>query len=172
MTQPAARLAADCRCTLGEGIVWSPGLRSVLWTDIEQSTLWMYRPHDQLTRRWSLPDRLGSFALCESGRLLLGFAKSLAFADLDPTSENSALQVSEILPIEPQIPRTRINDGRTDRSGNFVFGTYNEAQDGPSGSFYQYSSRFGLRRFDLAPLVSFDCLEDGHRIALSCWRRR
>jgi len=151
--QPTATLAVDCRCTLGEGIVWSPGLRSVLWTDIERSTLWMYRPHDQLTRRWSLPDRLGSLALCESGRLLLGFAKSLAFADLDATSEASAVTVSEILPIEPQIPRTRINDGRTDRAGNFVFGTYNEAQDGPSGSFYQYSSRFGLRRLDLGGVV-------------------
>jgi L-arabinonolactonase len=153
MMQPAARLAADCRCTLGEGIVWSPGLRSVLWTDIEQSTLWMYRPHDQLTRRWSLPDRLGSFALCESGRLLLGFAKSLAFADLDTTSENSELAVSPILPIEPQIPRTRINDGRTDRAGNFVFGTMNEDHHPANGSFYQYSSRFGLRRLEVGDVA-------------------
>ena len=65
MTQTAT-LALDCRCTLGEGIVWSPRLRSLLWTDIETSTLWMYRPHDRMTRQWSLPDRLGSFAVCES----------------------------------------------------------------------------------------------------------
>src|SRR5438046_3027909 len=104
MMQPAVTLAVDCRCTLGEGIVWSPALRSVLWTDIEKSTLWMHRPHDRFTRRWPLPDRLGSFALCESGRVLLGLAKSLAFVDLDPTSDNAELAVRSILPIEPQIP--------------------------------------------------------------------
>jgi L-arabinonolactonase len=149
MMQPAVTLAVDCRCTLGEGIVWSRGLRSVLWTDIEQSTLWMYRPHDQLTRRWPLPDRLGSFAVCESGRLLLGLAKSLAFLDLDTTSENAPLSMTSILPIEPQVPRTRTNDGRTDRAGNFVFGTMNEDHRPANGSFYQYSSRSGLRRLDV-----------------------
>jgi len=143
MTQTAT-LALDCQCTLGEGIVWSPRLRSLLWTDIEQSTLWMYRPHDQMTRQWSLPDRLGSFAVCESGRLLLGLAKSLAFADLDAAS-GPELRVLSIVPIEPRIARTRINDGRTDREGNFVFGTMNEDHH-PNGSFYQYSTRFGLRR--------------------------
>jgi L-arabinonolactonase len=147
-----SRLALDCRCTLGEGILWSPSLRSVLWTDIERSTLWMYRPQENVTRRWSLPDRLGSFALCQSGRLLLGLAKSLAFAELDFEGE-SHLRIAPVIPIEPGVTRTRINDGRTDRAGNFVFGTYNEAQDAPSGSFYQYSSRFGLRRLYLGGVV-------------------
>jgi L-arabinonolactonase len=143
-----ATLAVDCRCTLGEGIVWSPRLRSLLWTDIENSTLWMYRPHDRFTRQWSLPDRLGSFVLCGSGRLLLGFAKSLAFADLDAAS-GSNLPVIPILPIEPEVARTRINDGRIDRAGNFVFGTMNEDHRPANGSFYQYSSRFGLRRLEV-----------------------
>ena len=147
-----ATLALDCRCTLGEGIVWSQRLRSLLWTDIEESALWMYRPHDKLTRQWSLPDRLGSFVLCESGRLLLGLAKRLAFADLDAAT-GSSLPVVPLLPIEPDMARTRINDGRIDRAGNFVFGTMNEDQDAPSGSFYQYSSRSGLRRLDVGGVV-------------------
>lgn len=151
MSDSVATLALDCRCTLGEGIVWSPRLRSLLWTDIQNSTLWMYRPHDEITRHWSLPDRLGSFALCEN-QLLLGFAKSLAFAELDPAAAGD-LPVQTILPIEPELRRTRINDGRTDRSGNFVFGTMNEDQDAASGSFYQYSSRFGLRRLDVGGVV-------------------
>jgi L-arabinonolactonase len=149
MSDSKATLAVDCRCTLGEGIVWSSRLRSALWTDIEKSTLWMYRPHDRSTRTWSLPDRLGSFAVCESGRLLLGLAKSLAFADLDAAS-GPDLPILPILPIEPQIAPTRINDGRTDRAGNFVFGTMNEEHEHPPrGSFYQYSSRHGLRRLDV-----------------------
>jgi L-arabinonolactonase len=150
--QHTSTLALDCRCTLGEGIVWSPNLQSVLWTDIEKSTLWMYRPHDGIARQWSLPDRLGCFAVCRSGRLLLGLAKSLAFADVDFDGD-SPLRIAPVIDIEPGGTRTRINDGRTDRAGNFVFGTYNEAQDAASGSFYQYSSRFGLRRLDLGGVV-------------------
>jgi L-arabinonolactonase len=84
--------------------------------------------------------------------LLLGLAKSLAFAELDFEGEPH-VRIAPVIPIEPGVTRTRINDGRTDRAGNFVFGTYNEAQDAPSGSFYQYSSRFGLRRLDLGGVV-------------------
>src|SRR3954452_6414402 len=124
--QNTSTLALDCRCTLGEGIVWSRDLRSVLWTDIEKSTLWMYRPHDQMARHWSLPNRLGCFAVCRSGRLLLGLAKSLAFSQVD-FEGSSPIRIAPVVPIEPGVTRTRINDGRTDRSGNFVFGTYNEA---------------------------------------------
>jgi sugar lactone lactonase YvrE len=99
-----------------------------------------------------LPDRLGSLAICESGRLLLGLAKGLFLADVE-TAAGALLHAEPVVSVEPGLSRTRINDGRTDRAGNFVFGTFNEAEDGPSGSFYQYSSRHGLRRLDLGGVV-------------------
>src|SRR4029079_11903212 len=147
-----ATLLVDCRCTLAEGIVWWAERRCLLWTDIERSTLWMHRLDDNVTRHWPLPDRLGSFAICESGRLLLGLAKSLAFADL-AERDGEALHIEPVLPIDLDSPRNRINDGRTDRAGNFVFGTMNELQDSPAGSFYQYSSAHGLRRLDVGGVV-------------------
>ena len=55
-----------------------------------------------------------------------------------------------LVPLETDLPSTRTNDGRTDRAGNFVFGTLNEQPDrSPIGSFYQYSKRHGLRRLAL-----------------------
>jgi L-arabinonolactonase len=151
MVSPAT-LLVDCRCTLGEGILWWPGRRSLLWTDIEKSTLWMYWVDDDASRQVALPDRLGSFAICESGRLLLGLAKSLAYLDLE-AGHGGDPRIDPIIAIEPTIPRNRINDGRTDRAGNFVFGTMNEIQDSPGGSFYQYSSHHGVRRLDLGGVV-------------------
>ena len=153
MKNPAsAALAVDCRCTLGEGILWWAARRALVWTDIEQSTLWMYGVGDRQTRKWALPDRLGSLAICESGRLLLGLAKGLFLADPDAAT-GAELPVESVIAIEPHLLRNRINDGRTDRAGNFVFGTFNEARDGPGGSFYQYSSRHGLRRLDVGGVV-------------------
>lgn len=142
----------DCRCTLGEGVLWWPARRALVWTDIEQSTLWIHCVADRVTRTWALPDRLGSLAICESGRLLLGLAKGLALADVDAAT-GAELPVDPVIDIEPHLPRNRINDGRTDRAGNFVFGTFNEAKDGPGGSFYQYSSRHGVRRLDVGGVV-------------------
>jgi sugar lactone lactonase YvrE len=47
----------------------------------------------------------------------------------------------------------RLNDGRTDRSGSYVFGTMNEEDENvPAGGFYQYSTRHGLRRLNLDPI--------------------
>jgi len=145
-------LFVDCRCTLGEGILWCEKRRALLWTDIQLSTLWMHSVADNVTRTWTVPDRLGSLAICESGRLLLGLAKGLFLADID-TAVGAVLGVQPVVAVEPHVPRTRINDGRTDRAGNFVFGTFNEAEDGPGGSFYQFSMSHGLRRLDLGGVV-------------------
>lgn len=144
-----ATLAVDCRCTLGEGVVWCERRGAVLWTDIEGARLWMHVREQEVTRSWRLPDRLGSFALCHSGRLLLGLAKGLAVADIDAATHDN-LPVTPLVTVESSLP-TRINDGRTDRAGNFVFGTMDdEHKEAPIGSFYQYSRRHGLRRLDLS----------------------
>lgn len=147
MVEEFAELMVDCRCTLGEGILWCPQREVLLWTDIESARLWRYDPTTQRAQHLNLPDRLGSFGLCESGQLLLGLAKGLFLAE--PDWEANALPVLSLLTsVEADEPRTRINDGRCDRAGNFVFGTLNEDTDRePIGGFYQFSSQ-GLRRLD------------------------
>jgi len=155
-----AALVVDCRCDLGEGLLWSAERRAWLWTDIERSQLWMYEPELDHARHWSLPDRLGSFALCTSGKLLLALAKRLALTDLDLSLANGReLPVTTVATVESDLPTTRTNDGRTDRAGNFVFGTMDEAADSkPIGSFYQYSARHGLRQLPLGGIVTANSL--------------
>lgn len=144
-----ATLVVDARCTLGEGITWWVERETLLWTDIQSSRLWFYSPKDVVTRSWALPDRLGCMAICASGALLLGLAKSLGFADLDAATGDD-LSITPVVSVEPHVLTTRLNDGRTDRSGNFVFGTMNEEEGkAPIGAFYQYSAGAGLRRLAL-----------------------
>jgi sugar lactone lactonase YvrE len=145
-----ASLFVDCRCQLGEGIIWWARHRALLWTDIESSELWIHDARG--TRAWTLPARLGSFVPCESGALLLGLENGLFRAEIDLASvaSDATPSLAPLVEVEPDLPSTRINDGRTDRSGNFVFGTMNEAEGHPPiGSFYQWSARHGLRRLDL-----------------------
>ena len=145
-----ATLCVDSRCTLGEGIVWSRRRQALLWTDIHRRALWQYVPDGRESRHWKLPDRLGALAECESGKILLGFAKSICTAHFDTSPDGAAPLFTELVAVEDSMPSTRVNDGRTDRSGNFVFGTLNEEADAqPIGSFYQFSAKQGLRRLAL-----------------------
>ncbi len=144
--EAAAELAVSAAHQLGEGVVWDAPRRMWLWTDIEASLLLRWAGGSLPPERHALPDRLGCLAPTRSGRLLLGLAKGLAWGHFGA----SGLVVTPVAPVDAAEPRTRINDGRTDRSGNFVFGTFNEAADRrPIGSFYQYSARYGLRRLAL-----------------------
>ena len=145
-TDTALDLVLPHNATLGEGLLWHDG--RWWWTDIEAATLFAWRPGAAGPQFCRLPDRLGSFAHCRSGRVLLGLAKRLAIATLD--DELQLTQLQTLAPVDAAEPRTRINDGRTDRSGNFVFGTLNEAKEKrPLASFYQYSMQYGLRRLAL-----------------------
>jgi len=144
-----ATLLVDASCVLGEGILWDAKRRALFWTDIEKSLLWMHVVATGSTHSWTLPERVGSLALGQSGRLLLGCEKRLGLVDVD-MSASGPLTITTLAAVESMISRTRINDGRTDRSGNFVFGTLNEADDKAAiGRFYQYSMRHGLRSLDL-----------------------
>jgi L-arabinonolactonase len=144
-------LALDLRCTLGEGLLWDEPGQRWWWTDIEAACLYTWSGDlGQAPVRHALPDRLACLAPARSGRVLLGLAKGLAWGSPGP----AGLEVAPLVAVDAGEPRTRVNDGRTDRGGNFVFGTFNEAADQrPIGSFYQYSQRHGLRQLAL-PAVS------------------
>ncbi len=147
-----ATLAVDSRCALGESILWCEQRSALFWADIDAARLWMHVPGSGNTRHWTLPERLGSLALCENGGLLLGLAKGLYLVDIGTAIDASAatLSLQRLQEVEPGSSETRINDGRSDRHGNFVFGTKSERADkAPVGSFYQYSAQHGLRRLDL-----------------------
>lgn len=157
LASTTGELALDCRCWLAEGILWCPQRQLLFWTDIHASQLWMGRPSEDGTlsradvRSWLLPDRLGCLAFTRSGSLLLGLAKGLYLFDVDANIDgvSDAPPLVALAPVEPAEPRTRINDGRCDRAGHFVFGTMNEDRMRDSiGSLYQFS-RYGLRRLDL-----------------------
>ena len=141
-------LLVDARARLGECTLWCDRLAALYWTDIEGATLSRWNSADGSTRQWVLPDRLGSFALCaDPSRLLLGLASGIALFDLD----RGAL-LTAITPVEPDQPTTRINDGRCDAQGRFVFGMYNPAE-APIGHFYRVDTELKIERLPLPPVA-------------------
>ena len=136
----------DTRHELGECVLWCERTGRLLWTDIPAATLWAYTPATGRTASWPMPERLCCFALTGSDdRLLLGLASGLAFFTF------SSGKVTRICDVEPDIPTTRINDGRCDRQGRFVFGMFNQAEHPKHalGGFYRLNLDLSLERLPL-----------------------
>ncbi|MFL9905187.1 SMP-30/gluconolactonase/LRE family protein [Paraburkholderia sp. RL17-337-BIB-A] len=146
---PCAALLLDTKCTLGEGATWCAKTGRFYWTDIEGARLWRYDPSDGSTS-WPMPERLATFALCaDPTYLLLGLATHLAFFNL-VTGETQ-----RIVDVEAGM-NTRVNDGRCDRQGRFVFGTKDEGLPLQAvGGFYRLNHDLSLERLPLpAPAIS------------------
>jgi len=150
VTAALATLAVDSRCTLGEGILWCDRRRVLYWTDILAAELWRHDPASGHTHTWSLPSPLGCLALGEDGRLLLGLAKGLHASDVEAQLGTRELAMTKLADVEAGEPMTRVNDGRADRQGGFVFGTKSEHADLRAvGRFHQYTAMHGLRELAL-----------------------
>ena len=127
----------DAGNTLGECPLWCERTQTLYWTDIEAARLHAWQADGGLARQWAMPERVGSFALCQQpGQLLLGLASGIALFNLDTSA------CGPLLPVEADEPRTRINDGRCDAQGRFVFGMFNQAADAATiGHFYRVDGR-------------------------------
>ncbi|MBR8342232.1 SMP-30/gluconolactonase/LRE family protein [Burkholderia ambifaria] len=142
----ATRLA-DSRNTLGEGATWCDKTHALYWVDIEGAQLWRCRADGSDLTQWPMPERLACFALThDPDVLLVGLATQLAFFDLRSGA------FTRIVDVEPELP-TRLNDGRCDPSGAFVFGMKDEGGDPPRavGGFYRLNADLTLERLALPP---------------------
>lgn len=111
------KTVTDTTSILGECPVWCERTHCLFWTDIPGCELRALDPISDDVRRWPLPEPLGSFALtADKNVLLLGLASCLGYFNLT-TGRFSKIVVT------PGVAGTRINDGRCDRMGNFVFST-------------------------------------------------
>lgn len=154
----------DAGHELGEGVLWCARTRRLLWTDIPAATLWSWSEQSGATASWPMPERLCCLALTGSDdRLLLGLASGLAFFSF------STGKVTRIMQVEPEVPSTRLNDGRCDRQGRFVFGMFNQDENPKRalGGFYRLNLDLTLERLPLpgAAIANSICFSpDGRRM--------
>jgi L-arabinonolactonase len=121
-------LIVDCRNTLGEGLVWDVDAQRLYWTDIEERALWVLEPRSGEVTSIPLPERIGCFAPRARGGLVVAFASGFAFFDPETGRRE------DIAPFEPDLPHTRLNDGRTDRQGRLIAGGFDEVEGKPVSS--------------------------------------
>lgn len=142
-------LFCDSKNKLGECVLWCEQKQALYWTDIVGRKLSRLTVPQQVLTEWPMPEPLACLALTDAEDvLLLGLASRLAFFSL------STQTITTICSVEADLPTTRINDGRCDRQGRFVFGTLNQHPDRSRlASFYRLGADLVLERLPLAPVA-------------------
>ena len=164
-------LVVDARAALGECALWCERTETIWWTDIEGRTIGRADARGGALRQWTLPDRVGSFALCErEGLLLLGLASGIALFDA------GSGKLGPVLPVAMPGPEARINDGRCDAQGRFVFGLYNAAADNaPICRWFRVNAQLAVEALPLPPVCVANSLAfspDGTRLYFTdSWSR-
>ena len=129
----------DCRNTLGEGCVWDPRSDSLYWTDIEERRIFRLAG-DGMVSSWPLRDRAGFILPRRDPGFVIGFADCIALADPEFRS------FTILVPIETDLPQTRVNDAAVDPFGGIVFGTFDERDRQPSAGLYRLAPTGELTR--------------------------
>ena len=104
---------------LGEGVLWDDTTQQLLWTDIEQCTLYRMEFPSRQVITLRTPERLCSFGLTSTAHILVAaFASGFARYGY----ESGRLDWIERPPELAAGLGLRLNDGRVDRQGRFWCG--------------------------------------------------
>jgi L-arabinonolactonase len=125
----------DIKAKLGECPVWCGRTSSLYWIDIAAPSLNRFDPSTGRNRVWTLPEPIGSFALCDKqGHALVALKSGLCRFDLESGG------LTPLAAPEPNLPHNRLNDGRCDRQGRFWVGSMRDPPDpsGPTGSLFRF----------------------------------
>lgn len=119
-TTHSAALLLDCKNQLGEGITWHSEMERVFWVDIQQARLHSCREDGSDFQTTQFDERVSAFSFGNDQKMILAMASGLASYDL----ETETLERFHLF--EPDLPSTRMNDGKNDRNGNFIVGGMDE----------------------------------------------
>lgn len=144
MQTRSAQLLVDNRATHGEGPIWDTFHNRLLWVDLLGCKLHALDPATGAFDTRTFAEPVCVAAPQADGRLLVAFAKRVAWVDWD-----SGAIVDTLCDVEPDMPRNRSNDGKIDPSGRFWVGTMTGGGAVPgAGSLYRLDGRKLTRVLD------------------------
>ena len=123
----------DVAAELGEGPVWVQRDSALWFVDIKKQKIHRFDPASGDRRSWNAPEQVGFLLPAGGGGFVAGLQSGLhRFDERDGTFE-------ALVPVEPDLPNNRLNDGVTDPQGRLWFGTMDNGERAKSGAFYRYS---------------------------------
>lgn len=147
-------LLVDDGNVLGEGPLWDVDEQRLYWLDCHNDTIFRATADGREIERWTTPTTIGSMAMRQKGGAVVSLRSGLHFFDFKTS------QVELIAHPEAGMEHIRLNDGKVDRQGRFVVGSYDELMFGPNpspaprGSLYRLDTDLTLSKLETGIAVS------------------
>ncbi|HEX3696490.1 MAG TPA: SMP-30/gluconolactonase/LRE family protein [Polyangia bacterium] len=145
--------------TLGEGAIWSERDSCFYFVDIVGHRVCRYRPDDGTYRHWQFSGFVGSLAECESGGLVVALVDRVVHFK----PETGVAEARDLVMLERDRPRNRLNDGKPDPWGHFWVGSMQVDELAPSGRLWRVSAAGEARCVRDGITISNGIAFDGER---------
>ena len=127
------KVAWELAAELGEGPVWVQRDRALWFVDIKKHQVHRYDPQTGDRQSWTAPEQVGFILPAERGGFIAGLQSGLHHFD----EGTGAFEL--IVPVDPDKPDNRLNDGVVDPAGRLWFGTMDNGEREKSGAFYCFA---------------------------------
>lgn len=149
------RVVGEVRClapvgaVLGEGPLWDPRIKRLLWLDIKGGKIFRLDPEPCRIEMIHAEGSVSALGLAADGGYVCARRDGFARLKID----SGEARFSPIVDPEANLPGNRFNDGKVDPKGGFWAGTMDEAEKAASGAWWR-----------LAPDGAATKLDDGYRV--------
>jgi len=131
------------RCTLGEGTLWVREHNSIYFTDIKKRKIYSLNIKTKKKNIYKVNKEIGFLAHIKGYIFILGLQGELRIQNLKSKKNLKTIN------IESNIKLNRINDGKTDPTGNLWFGTMDNLERKiEKGSLYKLDKNLNLIKVD------------------------
>ena len=131
------------RCILGEGTLWVKEHNSIYFVDIKKKKIFSYNIKNKKKKIIKVNKEIGFIAHIKGHIFVLGLQGELRIQNLKST------KILKTINIESNIKLNRINDGKTDPTGNLWFGTMDNLERKiEKGSLYKLDKKLNLIKVD------------------------
>ena len=138
----------DVKTTLGEGPLWDVQEQRLYWIDSADGRVFRATAQGDEIRAWQVPQKIGSMALRKNGGAIVSLARGIHTLDFE-TGE-----VQLITDPEPELVNNRLNDGKVDARGRFIFGSMDCLEEGPNGALYRLDPDMTVHKLEDNIIVS------------------
>lgn len=140
-TEPKVLWKANC--ILGEGTLWVKEHSSIYFVDIKKQKIHVLNTKNKKRKVININKQIGFLAHIKKHIFILGLERELRIVDL------KSKKIINSISIEKNLPKNRINDGKTDPKGRLWFGTMdNPERRIKKGSLYCLDKNFNFHKVD------------------------
>ena len=133
----------NSKCILGEGTLWVKENNTIYFVDIKKKRIHVLNIKNKRRKIINLNKQIGFLAHIKKNLFILGLERELRIIDL-----KTKKTIRSIF-IEKNLPKNRINDGKTDPKGRLWFGTMdNPERSIKKGSLYCLDKNLNLHKVD------------------------